>query len=413
MFSTRFSIRSRSRNLLVAAFATLLMLLSAGRAAAQRVDTNPLNRDPLVRQAFAHFYNLDYNGALALFQKVEAKHPDDPIATDYVLYVTAFHELFRLDLLDTTFYATNGFLTGKHTVEDNPAVRAQVESLTAKAIEQADVDLKRNPKDVNALFARGWAKSLEAVYLAMADRKFLTSYHWASGANSDEEAVLKVDPNYVDAKMITGVYQYVVGALPWTFKILFGIVGIHGSKTKGLALLEDSAAHGVITSVESRTVLALFFRRETQYQKAIAVNRTLVAEYPHNFLFNLERANLSKDAGQGMIAVHLYEQVIADAEKPGYFPSSRVELADFGLGASLRGQKLYAQAVKAFQAGAYRPATSLELRRRCLLAAGESYDLIGQHSNARKMYQEVLNAGANTVQGDRAQHYMNHPYRAK
>lgn len=388
-----------------------MIFIPVTQAAAQpKIDTDPLNRAPLVRQAFEHYYNLDYNGALALFQQVEARHPNNPIATDYILYVVAFRELFRLDQLDTTFYATDGFLSGKHTVTDNPRVRAQVKALAAKAVEQADAELARNPNDVNALFARGWGDSIEAVYLAMADRSFKPAMHLALSAKDDNEKVLKLDPSYVDADMIVGVFNYVVGALPFFFRLLLGITGIHGSKTTGMALLQNSAAHGVITSVESRTAIALFYRREGEYQKAINVNHTLVTEYPHNFLFNLERANLSKDAGQGMTAVHLYQQVIADSKIPGYFPSSSVELADFGLGESLRGQKLYAQAAQAYQAGGYHATTNMELRRRCLLAAGESYDLMGQHAKARQMYQEVLDAGSNTVQGDKARHYMNHPY---
>src|ERR1700730_3047638 len=42
------------------------------------VDTNPLNLDPLVRQAFERFYILDYDGALARFEKVQEKNPDNP-----------------------------------------------------------------------------------------------------------------------------------------------------------------------------------------------------------------------------------------------------------------------------------------------------------------------------------------------
>src|SRR5216683_482023 len=70
-------------------FATLLLLFPAfGRGAVSTpsgVDTNPLNLDPLVRQAFERFYILDYDGALARFEKVQEKNPDNPLAVDYVL----------------------------------------------------------------------------------------------------------------------------------------------------------------------------------------------------------------------------------------------------------------------------------------------------------------------------------------
>lgn len=389
---------------------TLSSLLSVHGAAAETVDTNPLNHNAQVQAAFERFYNMNYDGALARFERIQAAHPDNPIATDYVLYVVLFRELFRLDLLDTTFYANDGFLTGKHTVVEDPRVRDRVKALSTRAVAQADGELKKNPKDVNALFARAWARSLEATYLAMVERSFGSALRQALGAKNDDEKVLQLDPNYVDAKLVVGVYEYVVGALPFGFKLLVGFAGIHGSKSAGMKLLRDSAARGVITSVESRTVMALFLRREAKYQQALVINRQLEVRYPRDFLFELEHANLSKDAGQGMTAVNLYRKVIDEARRPGYFPSAHVELAYFGLGASLRGQRLYPEAAEAFREGAFQPTTSPELKRRCLLAAGESYDLMHQHGKASQQYEAVLNAGSNTVQGELARKYLRRPY---
>ena len=99
------------------------------------VDTNPLNLDPLVRQAFERFYILDYDGALSKIEKVQAQNPTSPLAVDYVLDTVIFRELYRLDLLDTTLYAHDGFLNGKHTVAPDHAVADQVNSLFNKAMD--------------------------------------------------------------------------------------------------------------------------------------------------------------------------------------------------------------------------------------------------------------------------------------
>ena len=411
--SALFSAVTPLRSLVTLMLLVLLATLPVQRAGAQAVDTDPLNRTPLVQEGFRYFYVMDYKDALRVFRRVQAEHPAAPIATDYVLYVTIFQELFRQDLLDTTFYANDGFLTGKHKVVENPQVTNDVKGLAQKVFDQADAELQRNPNDVNALFARGWGRSLEAVYVAMVERGFGSALKLAFGAKSDCEKVLQLDPNYVDAKLVVGVYQYVIGALPFAFKLLIGFAGIHGSKPEGLATLADAANRGVITSVEARTVMAFFLRREGQYQKALAINASLVKEYPHDFLFNLERANLAKDAGEGMRAVALYEKVIRDAKRPGYFPSAHVELAYFGLGDSYRGQKLYPQAAEAYQAGARQATTSPELRQRCLLAAGEVYDLMHQHQEARREYLAVLGVAGNTSQGDLARKYMDDPYQSK
>lgn len=374
------------------------------------MDTDPLNRQADVRDAFSRFHSMDYDGAVLRFETIRSEHRGDPIATDYLLDAVIFRELNRLDLLDTTFYANDGFLTGKHTVAEDPAVRDRVRSLTDDAINESTAMLRAKPNDVNALFARGWARSLEATYLGMVERAFGAGLKQAMGARSDCDRVLQIDPNYVDAKLVSGVYQYVVGALPFAFKLLIGIVGIHGSKMEGMALLRDDGERGVITQVEAKTAMMLFLRREAKYPQAASIARSLEEEYPHDYLFRLEEANLEKDGGEGMTAVHAYQRLIDQAEQPGYYFSAHLELAWFGLGDSLRGQRRYADAVQAYRNGAAQATTSPELRRRCLLAAGESYDLMGDHSKAREEYREVLTAGSDTVQGDAARKYMKSAY---
>jgi tetratricopeptide (TPR) repeat protein len=391
-------------------FAIVFPLLAHLQAKGQTVDTDPLNRNPQVAEGFQLFYIMDYDGALTRFEQIQTEHPTDPIATDYVLHITLFRELFRLDLLDTTFYANDGFLSGHHTVIEDPKVRDRVYALSDKAFDQANDLLKKNPNDINALFARGWARSLEACYLAMVERNFVSGLKLALGAKNDHERVLELDPNYVDAKMVVGIYLYVVGALSFGFKVLVGFAGIHGSKAEGMALLRDAGNRGVITSVESRTAMMLFLRREAKYKEAKEIAEGLAREYPRDFLFALEVANLSKDDGEGMKAVAAYRDVIDEARRPGYFPSSHLELAYFGLGDSLRGQKLYAEAAEAYREGAFLPTTSPELKRRSLLAAGEVYDLMKEHDKAKEQYQAVINAGSDTVQADQARKFQRTAY---
>ena len=380
------------------------------RVRADTVDTDPLNRQPAVQEAFLRVYSMDYDDAIAQFEKIQGEHPGDPVATDYLLDAVLFQELNRLDLLDTTFYANDGFLTGKHTVTEDPKARERIRALGDEAVNEANAELKKNPGDVNALFARGWAKSLEATYSGMAQRAFGAGLKQALGARSDCDRALQLDPHYVDAKLVTGVYQYVVGALPFAFKLLVGFVGIHGSKAEGMAMLRDDAANGVVTQVEARTAMMLFLRREGKYQQAASIARGLATEYPHGFLFQLEEANLEKDGGEGMKAVYIYQHLIELARRPGYFDSAHLELAYFGLGDSLRGQKKYQEAVEAYREGAFQPTTSAELKRRCLLMAGEAYDLLGEHRNAIQQYQAVLSAGSDTVQGELARKYMRSAY---
>jgi tetratricopeptide (TPR) repeat protein len=393
----------------IACLVAWLGLIGAAWGAAG--DTNPMNYDPQVKEAFNHFYNLDYTGAIQRFEQIRAEHPGDPQATAYLLEVMLFQELYRQDLLDTTFYANDGFLSGRHATTNDPAARKRILGLADEAVREADARLSKNPNDINALFARGWVRSLQTTYLAMVDRDFRGGFRLATKAKDDEERVLHLDPNYVDAKLVVGVYQYVVGALPWPFKLLIGFAGITGSKSTGLAMLRDAGERGVNTSVEARTVIALFLRREGKYGDAIQVIRKLKSEYPHDFLFHLEEANLRKDAGEGMAAVTAYRELLDQAARPGYFSEPQLELAYFGLGDALRGQRRYSEAADAYEKAASTKNVGPELKIRSLLASGECRDVMGERSRAITDYQEAIDAGPNTSRADTARKRLRTPYK--
>ena len=378
---------------------------------AKEVHTAALNRDPAVRAAYDRFYILDYAGALERFQKIEQAHPGDPLATDYVLDATLFSELYRLNLLDTTLYAHDGFLNNKHPVEENKQVTAQIFSMADRVVDESDALLKQSPKNVDALYARGWARSMKATYVGLVQHSFITALRLALQSRGDDEKVLNIDPAYVDADLVVGVHQYVAGSLPLAFKMMAGLVGEGGSKQRGLALLREASQHGVITSVEARTALMLFLRREAKYPEASEIARSLRSEYPRDFLFWLEEANLMKDAGDAPQAIAKYRATLEQAKKPEYFPNAHLELAWYGLADTLRGQHETAASATAFVQAAQQPGVNLDLKRRAELAAGQQFDILKQRDQATAQYQAVLRDGTDSPQAPEAQKFLQSPFR--
>ena len=161
------------------------MLAKAGWCWASDVHSNPLNRDPLVREGYEHFYNLDYPGAIERFERFHAAHPGDPQATVILLEAVLFQELYRQDLLDTTFYANDGFLTGRHATEENPKTGDRILALADETVSEATWRLDQNPNDVDALFARGWARALKCTYLSMVQRGYGGGFRLAMKAKDD------------------------------------------------------------------------------------------------------------------------------------------------------------------------------------------------------------------------------------
>lgn len=389
-------------------FGAVLALAALGNVPAQ--DTYPLNLDPAVRDGFEHFYNLDYDGAMQRFEAVLRAHPNDPMANAYVLMDTIFRELYRQDLLDTTYYARENFLSSGRKVDIPQPVRQRIEQLTDTAVNLADARIKADNNDKDAYFARGYAKGMHAAFTTLADHSYAGAARQGLASRNDSEQVLKLDPNYIDAKMAVGIQEFAVASLPRLVRMLVGIAGIGGNKEQGLALLRETAAHGTATKVESQTALSLFLRHDRRYPEAYAVARGLALQYPHDFLFRLEEANLMKDAGHGPEAIAIYERVLADAAKPGYFVEPRLQLAYFGLAETQRGQNDIKGAATSYLKAATQPNCSDWMRRRAQLNSGEMLDKLGQRDAAIAQYRLASAGGGDQSQAPDARKYLKQPY---
>jgi len=402
-----------SRNTKILGILFLALTLAAS-AYAQPFDpaahTDPINLTPQVREAHEHFYNLDYDGALSRFETIQHANPQSPIATGYVLMVLIFRELYHQDLLDTTYYAHDSFLTSKRSVPVPQATRDRIEQLTSSAIALSDQQLHDNPNNANAYFARGYARGMHAAFITLVDHSYVAAARQGLASRNDSEQALKIDPNYADAKMAIGIQQFAVASLPRILRIMIGITGVTGNKEKGLDLLRESAAHGLVTNIESRTALSLFLRHDARYPEALAVQHGLAVEFPRDYLFRLEEANLTKDKGDGTGAIVAYKKVLEDSRKPNYFIDPRLQMTYFGLADTQRGQNLIAEAAENYLNAAAQPKCSDWLRRRAQLNAGEMYDLLHQRDKAIEQYQQASAGGGDQSQADAARRYLKSPY---
>jgi tetratricopeptide (TPR) repeat protein len=358
-------------------------------------------------------YNLNFDAALKIQEQVAREHPNDPMASNYLLTTLIFRELYSQDLLDTTYYAHNSFLTAKREIDVPQAARNRIEDLTNKVQQLTNAELAANPNDANALFARGYAKGMHAVFITLVDHSYAAAARQGFSARNDSEAVLKIDPQYADAWMAVGIQRFAVASLPGWLRFIVGFMGAGGNKKEGLADLRKSAEFGTVTPIESRTILSLFLRHDGQYPAALEVERGLQKEYPHNYIFCLEVANLLKDEGHGLDAIAAYKQVLDDANKPGYFTNPRFQLAWFGMADTERGYNMIKEAAYGYTQAANQADSSDWLRKRAALSAGQMYDVLHERSEAIKMYQQVLKPGGDQTQADAAHKYLQTPYQGK
>jgi hypothetical protein len=395
---------------LFAPFLLFLLLATPLLANTPNPHTDPINLTPEVREAHNLFYNLDYDGALSRFEAIQRANPQNPMAANYVLMTLIFRELYHQDLLDTTYYAHDSFIFSKRDVSVPEAIHQRIDKLTDSIVAMCDQQIKQNPNNPNTYFARGYAKGMHSAFLTLAFHSYYASARQGLSSRQDSEEALRLDPNYADAKMAVGIQQFAVASLPRFLRIMIGITGVTGNKEKGLDLLRQCAADGTVNRVECRTSLALFLRHDARYAEALNVMHGLSQDYPRDYLFRLEEANLAKDKGDGPTAIATYKRVLADATKPGYFTDPRLQMAYFGLAETQRGQNLIADAAQNYLNAAAQPKCSDWVRRRAELAAGQMFDLLHQREKAVEQYQRAAAPGGDQSQAEDARKYLKTPY---
>jgi tetratricopeptide (TPR) repeat protein len=377
-----------------------------GKARGSYLKVSP--GDTATEEGFDHFYNMEYEPAIKDFEAALEKHPNNPFAVNHLLEAVLFQELHREGKLDAQLYLSNEFVHMKKVEPDEKAI-ARVKELRERATALENKLLEKNPRDVKALYARSVTRGLYATEQALVGKQWFSALRSGLDAYDDSNRVLEIDPNYNDAKLIVGIYNYVVGSLPWPVKLAALLAAIHGSRPKGLRLMREAAEGGGEASVDARTTLALFLAREHKYKQALALTRWLYKSFPRNFIYGLSEAGLMKSAGQIPEAIQAYRRLI-ELAREGKFHDEKVGLAALNLGHLLRSQKDWRAAARTYDEVETMPETSPELVALARLDAGKMYDRAGERKMAVQRYREVVNGTSNPELVHQAEKWLKKPF---
>ncbi len=369
-----------------------------------------MENDANTRKGFDHFYSLEYDKAIHEFELAQQAHPQDPFAVNHLLAAVIFRELYRIGALDTEAYAADNFLTKKPAEPLDPGLHDRVTQLVNLSLSLSQAQLDKNPNNVDALYARGATRALQSTYIGVVNHAWFSALRNAVAARHDDERVLELDPNYVDAKVVLGTHLYIIGSLSWPMRVAASVTGLSGNKQKGLEYLRQATGspHQEVAT-DARIVLALFLRREQKYDEALQVVNAMQNQYPHNFLMATEYAHLLNAAGHGQEAIAAYRKVLAGCRVNAY-NQCRIEVPAYGLGEALRGQKDYAAAAEAYEIAAA-AGKDPDLRQRATLAEGEMYDLLEKRDTAMEKYKAVIAENSASNSAELARQYLKTAYR--
>ena len=388
-----------------------LVLANFCLAADPAVATPLRPSDPLNQAAFEHYYNLDQDAAIQDFEKILARHPNDPFAVNHLLSAIQMRELYRMGAMNTGDYSNDNFIGQAHRPAD-PAQKERIKQLVRQAEGLENAELARDPNNVDMLYARGVTRGQFALYTALIERAWFSALRNAVGARRDHERVLELDPKYTDAKLVVGAHNYAMGNLPLTVKIAVALVGLSGDKDKGLRYLNDAYRGNGETSVDAGIVLMVFLRREHRYGEALQITGALGPRFPRNYLLPLEDANLLRASGKNgeAQAEEEYRRVWQNGRE-GKYGSLHYEIAALGLGDLLRSQKKYSAAAAAYEQVNEVAGADPELLQKANLGAGEMYDQLQKRDLAVKKYEAVVATNSGNAEADKARKRMKDAYR--
>ena len=265
-----------------------------------------------------HFFNLEYEAAIQDYTKLIEQNPNDALAYNGLASAQLYKELYRLGLLESSaLRGDNEFLRQQRPPAD-PQTKARFEDTLLRGRRVAEALLSRDRQ--TALYALGNNYALRGNYEFMVDKSWFSALRNGSKARDYCEQLRKLNPNFVDAYLVLGVHEYLLGSLPMPVKVLAALGGMRGNKEKGQALVGRVATEGRLARHEARILLALLYRREKRPLDAARLLEGLLADFPRNYVLGLELASMYVDAGQSDRALATFKDLLRRAEEhaPGF-----------------------------------------------------------------------------------------------
>src|ERR1700720_2040945 len=296
IFATRIKCYSLSRSLVCSLLCTTMMAgILDGRVALAAFGQTPTValRVPELDAGFHLLYELKFEEARNHFEAWQKSHPEDPLGSASEAAAYLFEECYRQGVLTSEFFLDNKRFLGKIPLKPDPELRAAFFAQDEQAQNLAQLRLKTDRDDANALFAMTLSLGMQANYASLIDKRQLDSLKKVREADKYSKRLLAVAPDAADAYLGLGIANYIIGSLPGPKKFFLGFAGIHGDKKKGMEQLEIASKRGHYLRPFAKTLLALTALREKKPEVARTEFTELVAEFPGNPLFARELAKLT------------------------------------------------------------------------------------------------------------------------
>jgi tetratricopeptide (TPR) repeat protein len=212
--------------------------------------------------------------------------------------------------------------------------------------------------------------------------------------------------------MTVGLYQYIVGSIPWYLKWLAAIAGYRGTKDEGFRQLNVAVSKGNYVKVDAKILQMVLLMREGRPKEALQDARELHRDYPRNFIFQINIAQILEKLGETDQAAAEYLDVVRRAEQamPNY---QLVAMSTFryAVGYKLLELGRAESARQQLEKSIADPSTPERERVLSQLRLGQALDVEGKREQAVERYQAVMKMKNVEDSQSLARRYLRKPYR--
>jgi tetratricopeptide (TPR) repeat protein len=382
-------------------FLTILLL-------AQSLSAQPSPTE----EGFAHFYNLEYDEAIATFEKAIARNPDIPDLHNHLAQTLIFREMFRDGALESELVSGNNSFLRRPKLNPTPEIEKRILGEISKAMSLSEARLKADPNDTAAMYSLGIAYGLRSNYYWVVKKAWHDSLKDATSARKLHNRISTLDPQNVDARLVQGLHDYIVGSLPWTWRTLGFLIGIHGDKEKGIQTLQYVARNGKLNKVDAEIFLGVLYRRENQPKQAVPLVNDLIRRYPRNFLLRLELAQMYSMGGDGAAGLAALDEVVRLKQNhaPGfdrlpweriYYQQGTIQFWYRDLDHALENMK---------KVTAHPEDVDLNTGVLAWLRVGQIYDMKNRRPEALEAYRKAIKYAPQAEAAQQARKYLATPY---
>ena len=364
------------------------------------------------RIGFEAIYDLDYKRAAQAFARLQSEYPHHPGPPLYSAVVVWLQELFERQDLDLDRFLAPGYFT-KPSRRKMPDQQSQLfHDLIGRSRALAKAVMDRRPNDLEARYFLGSVEGILAGFSITIDRSSKQAFSHGKKAYRYHKDIVREDPEFYDAYVSVGVYEYIIDNLPWYMRWMAAVLGYRGDEEQGLRYLNKAKEKAQFVADDARIIQMVLFVREKRYEDALANLKSLRSRYRRNYILHLNLGQIQEKMGHPDQALAIYREVLALSQegKPNYhrLPLDRFR---FHLGEKLMDFDRRPEALQLFRSCIESPATPSREKALSYLRAGQIFDLLGERDQALAHYQQVLKLGDVEDSHSYASKWLKRPYR--